>query len=297
MTALEKLRQLNSSPAISAVNSRINSLKRAVRPVAPIVTRALISSTFIEDSIRTLGELPSQQLFFKHALGVPNWLSKAIIIPAVIVTLISATLFLVPKTHTKGAKLLLACVAYQQIIYGRHSALTTGNFGFFIRNLCMAGTLALFLAVRGGKDSRSSPTGGDMRLPGGGSASARLKRGAKDNAALLVRVLFAIACFEMYDVVGWWWALLIIPGSVALVFGYQAELCALMLMAFYGVGAIIANPFWTVRVLDAESAHMRMLMRYEFLQTVSILGGLMLIIFTGPGAFSVDNKISQGKAW
>ena len=273
------------------LNNRICQMKRFIKPVAPMITRILIVSTFIEDAIRTLGELPSQQLFFHHALGVPPLMAKAVIIPAAVVTLLASALFMYPSTHVKGAKILLACVAYQQIVYGRHSAITTGNLGFLIRNLCMSGTLLLFLTVP--KRATDQPV-----LPGGANAtSARIRRGARDNAALLVRVLFALACIEMFDVVGWWWAVLIVPTSIALVFGYQAELCAILLLSFYAVGAIIANPFWTVSVIDKEMAHMRELMRYEFVQTVSILAGLLLIIMSGPGAFSVDNKLQQGKAW
>ena len=289
MTALDTLRTLNKSPVLAAINNRIAKLKRAAKPVAPLATRCLIVSTFIEDALRTLGELPSQQLFFHHALGIPPALSKALIIPAALISLIAAGLFMYPPTHVRGAKALLGCVVYQQLMYGRHSAITTGNLGFLVRNLCMSGTLALFLTVP--KRNTEQPV-----LPGA-SAGARIRRGARDNAALLVRVLFAFACFEMFDVVGWGWAVLIMPTAGALVFGYQAELCAMLLLAFYAVGAIVANPFWTVAVIDKEMAHMRELMRYEFVQTVSILGGLLLIIMSGPGAFSVDNKLQQGKAW
>lgn len=305
MAPLDTLETLNKSPAMLAVTKKMSALKRLSRPVAPVLTRLLIISTFIEDGLRTLSELPSQQVFFKQALGIPAGVAKLLIVPAVLISLVSAVMFMIPKLNMRGAKMLIGCVLYQQLIYGRHSAITTGNLGFFIRNLCMVGTLALFLYVPNtspnngpGMGMGSGVSSGDIGglLPGS-IAMKTLRKGAKDNAALLVRVLFAVAAFEMYDVVGWWWSILIIPTSVALVVGYQAELCSLLIMGFYGVGAVVANPFWTVSVVDKEALHLRELMRYEFIQTVSILGGLMLIIMSGPGAFSVDNKLRQGKSW
>jgi len=310
MAPIDTLSTINKSPAMLQVTRKIAAFKRLTRPVAPVLTRLLIISTFIEDGLRTLSELPSQQIFFKQALGIPAGLAKLLIIPAVLVSLASAVLFMVPKLNKLGAKMLMGCVLYQQLIYGRHSAITTGNLGFFIRNLCMSGTLALFLYVPSSTPSSnisnlsninsSANINIDMDIGGllpGSIAMKTLRKGAKDNAALIVRVLFAVAAFEMYDVVGWWWSLLIIPCSVSLVIGFQAELCSLLIMGFYAVGAVVANPFWTISVVDKEALHLRELMRYEFIQTVSILGGLMLIIMSGPGAFSVDNKLRQGKAW
>lgn len=301
MAPLDTLNTLNKSPAMITVSKKIAALKRLSRPVAPILTRLLIISTFIEDGLRTLTELPSQQVFFKQALGIPASVAKLMIVPAVLISLVSAVVFMVPKLNKQGAKMLIGCVVYQQVIYGRHSAITTGNLGFFIRNLCMVGTLALFIYVPTSTHTSANPgmsSSGDIGglLPGSISMKT-LRKGAKDNAALLVRVLFAVAAFEMYDVVGWWWSILILPTSLALVIGYQAELCSLLIMGFYGIGAVVANPFWTISVVDKEAEHLRELMRYEFVQTVSILGGLMLIIMSGPGAFSVDNKLRQGKAW
>lgn len=286
MGALDTLRKLNQHPAVLIANVHVARLKRAARPIAPTLTRLLVASTFVEDSIRTLFEMKKQMIFFSRALGIPYKTSVLIILLAIFLTLVSVALFLLPPTAAFGAKALLLCVAYQQLVYGRHSAITTGNLGFFVRNACMAGTLALFLTV-----PKHAP---EPSLPG---MSVKLRKSARDNAALLVRILFAFACLEMFDVIGYLWSLLIIPAAVALVIGYQVELCAILLLVFYAVGAAVANPFWSINITSDELLEMRHLMRYEFLQTISILGGLLLVIMSGPGAFSVDSKLREGKAW
>lgn len=286
MTVIDLLRALNSTPIVVGTNAHLARLKRIVRPVAPVITRGLIVCTFVEDAVRTLWEFNSQVAFFHHQLGLPRYVSLWLILISVLVGLVASTLFVFPATEVYGAKTLMAVVVYQQLMYGRHSAITAGNVGFLIRNACLIGTLALFLTV-----PKKAPEPG---LPG---AAARVRNSMRDNCALAVRFLFGLAVLEVFDVVGWSWAFVMMPVSVALLFGFQAELCALLLMVFYVAGAAIANPFWSISSGNEELEHVRELMRYEFLQSLSMLGGLFMMLMSGPGAFSVDSKLRQGKAY
>lgn len=286
MTFIDVLQQLNGSPVVVGTNAYLARLKRVVRPVAPIITRALIVCTFIEDGVRTLWEFKSQVNFFHVQLGLPRYLSLWLILISVLIGLSASALFVVPPTEAYGAKILMGVVVYQQMMYGRHSAITAGNAGFLIRNLCLLGTLALFLTV----PKRAA----EPCLPG---AAARARRSMRDNCALAVRFLFGLAVLEMFDVVGWAWAFLMVPVSIMLLFGFQAEICALVLMVFYVTGTAIANPFWSIEASSVELEHVRELMRYEFLQSLSMLAGLFMMLMSGPGAFSIDNKLRQGKAY
>ena len=49
---------------------------------------------------------------------------------------------------------------------------------------------------------------------------------------------------------------------------------------------IAVNNFWTV-----HSAHpQRDFLRYDFFQTLSIVGGLLLLVSLGPGGLSMDER-------
>ena len=61
--------------------------------------------------------------------------------------------------------------------------------------------------------------------------------------------------------------------------GYKAKLSALFLVVFLSIINLFMNNFWSV-----HSAHpQRDFLRYDFFQTLSIVGGLMLLVNMGAG--------------
>lgn len=189
------------------------------------------------------------------------------------------------KFETHGSYCLLACVVYQQIVYGRHSPIGSGNLGFLVRNLCLAGSLILIAC--------------QVRLAAGQSA---LPMGLLDNHAptkkqtvaymqLGSRVLLVLLALEFVTTFGVYGTILTVPFILAVLFGYQLEISGSILLTFYFVHNILNSSFWSVR-----GSYMREIMRYEFVQTLSIMGGLILMITVGPGALSVDEMRGR-KAW
>jgi len=68
--------------------------------------------------------------------------------------------------------------------------------------------------------------------------------------------------------------------------GFKARWSASFLVLLLSVFNILVNNFWTV-----HSAHpARDFLRYDFFQTLSIVGGLLLLVNMGPGSFSVDER-------
>jgi putative oxidoreductase len=76
-----------------------------------------------------------------------------------------------------------------------------------------------------------------------------------------------------------------IAGGLSIAFGYHARLGAGLLIAFLIPVTLLMHQFWNVA--DPMMANMQ---RVMFMKNVSILGGLMLLVYFGAGPTSVDAR-------
>jgi putative oxidoreductase len=71
-------------------------------------------------------------------------------------------------------------------------------------------------------------------------------------------------------------------GGLLLAIGYKARWAALAIFLFIIPTTLIFHPFWAV---DAAQATMQ---KIQFQKNLAIMGGMLYVLFTGPGRFSVD---------
>jgi len=79
--------------------------------------------------------------------------------------------------------------------------------------------------------------------------------------------------------------ILIVMGSISLLFGYHTRHGAMLLFAMTIVAAVILHGYW--HYADRAS-HAREL--GIFARDIAICGGLLLLVGLGPGPFAVDNR-------
>ena len=83
--------------------------------------------------------------------------------------------------------------------------------------------------------------------------------------------------------------LLILMGSISLLFGYHTRHGAVMLFGLTMIATVTMHDFWHYPEAGARALQFGM-----FARDFAICGGLLLMVGMGPGPFAVDNRGKSG---
>ncbi len=74
---------------------------------------------------------------------------------------------------------------------------------------------------------------------------------------------------------------LLVVGGLCVLLGVFTRIAAAGLAVFMVVAALIFHDFWRFTGMEAEAQ------RIQFLKNISLMGGALLVVFFGPGPYSV----------
>ncbi|SCU98745.1 LAMI_0F16072g1_1 [Lachancea mirantina] len=255
---LDKVEALTEHPAI---------LK--LRPYTPAISRFFIVATFYEDAFRILSQWSDQVFYLWNYRHWPYYFVLLFLLVVSVSMAGGATMLVLRKRTVVATGALCACIVLQGLIYG----LYTGSF--ILRNVSVIGGLLIAFS-----DSivKNKTTFG--MLPELGS-----KDGKKKGYVLLAgRILLVLLFVTFTFTKNWLTVILTIAGTLCIALGYKTKLASILLgliLTFYNM---TVNNYWFY------NSNKRDLLKYEFYQNLSIIGGLLLVVSTGAGELSFDEK-------
>jgi putative oxidoreductase len=95
---------------------------------------------------------------------------------------------------------------------------------------------------------------------------------------------FAKLGFPAPEAMAWLAIVIEIGGAALLIAGWQTRRVAWLLIAFTAIATAMAHRFWE---FDAAQYVPQL---NNFLKNVAVVGGLLYVVATGPGAISVDAR-------
>ncbi|KAK4240020.1 SURF4 family-domain-containing protein [Achaetomium macrosporum] len=259
----------------SKIEDLLDTVSEPIKPYLPAIGRFLIVVTFIEDALRIITQWNDQLLYLHDYRRIPSGLTHLFLIANVIAMATCSALVIVRKHSEYAVGGLIGVVITQALGYG-----LIFDLNFFLRNLSVMGGLLMVLS-----DSWVRKTKAFAGLP------QLEEKDRKMYFQLAGRVLL-IFLFVGFVFSGQWsvWRVIVslvgLVACVMVVVGFKAKFSATLLVVILSVFNVLVNNFWT---LHEHHPH-KDFAKYDFFQILSIVGGLLLLVNSGPGQLSVDEK-------
>merc|ERR1712167_278128 len=262
------------------------AMSRFLGTVGPL----LLVITFLEDGLRVMTRWSEQMNYLtgtRRGMGFSSWFAVIALITSIVLQVGGALLVLqggkIPQLKGRhvqiGGGALLAFLLLQPLMYGQHT-----DMDFMCRTLTLAGGLALLWQ----HDMRNQGIKADLfaGLPDAGVQGQQSQELIQLIGRTLITLIFFYQMFENLakshaGVLHWVGALITCAICAGVLLGFKAKAAGVLLLLLLGVGNMVMHPFWSVK------PHMYDFTKFYFFQTLSVMGGLMLLILHGPGGLSV----------
>jgi len=249
----------------------------------------LLVLTFAEDGLRIFLRWGEQYHYMMSRMGMGWFLASSVLLMSAAVQLVGAALVARPRSikpsRVKPAcYMLLGFTALQPFMYGQAT-----DADFMCRSITLAGGFLLLIWSENERANAEMDRGLPQGLPG--QSADRLQLFGR----LLLTFIFLFQAVHgekgglhsvlvkpsFFNIVS---SLFYLALSTMVCVGFKTEWSAIALVTVLGCSAIYMYPFWSVheRLVDYY--------KYYFFQTLSVMGGLLLLALHGPGGISLDGQ-------
>ncbi|XP_053574155.1 surfeit locus protein 4 [Bombina bombina] len=257
---------------MGAAEELADKFLRVTKRYLPHVARLCLISTFLEDGIRMWVQWTEQRDYISMSWGCGAFLASLFVLLNMCGQLVGCFLVLTRKFVPYACFGLFGIIFVQTIVYN-----ILWDVNFLMRNLSLSGALLLLLA-----ESHSEGKSMFAGVPSVGESSPRqyMQLGGRLLLVLMFMTLlrFNLSAFTIFqDIFGLALILLVAVG-------FKTKLAALTLVVWLMVINVVQNAFWNV----PSYRPLHDFLKYDFFQTLSVVGGLLLVVALGPGGVSMD---------
>ena len=269
--ALGKYAVMSRDELLRQIEENSEKFLRQTKYILPYIARVCVIATFFEDGIRMWFQWSEQSDYVSNAWNVPVFFGHLFVIYNLLVQLTACGMVIARWRIQIAVGLLFSILLLQTFAY---PVLWDGKF--FLRNFALGGGLVLLLA-----DAQAQQKTIFAGIP------MIYDNKNREYMVLAGRVLIILMFitiirfnFTLMNIIE-----IIIGGALItlVAVGYKTKLSALILAAALSVINLFLNPFWMYQATLLHDLH-----KYDFFQTVSVVGGLLFIVILGPGGVSVD---------
>jgi len=257
---------------VSKAEDVADKVTRHSKHILPHLARFCLVSTFFEDGVRMWVQWSEQREYMDISWNCGWFLATLFVVLNLVGQLGGVGMVLFRFKVDIACGVLFAIVFLQTIAYS-----ILWDMQFLFRNLALVGALLLVLA-----ESRSE---GRSLFPGVPSLG---ENKPKEYLQLTGRILlvFMFVTLIRFDT-SIMYIIQNLIGSVLMVLvtiGYKTKLSALVLVVWLNILNFYFNAWWTIPAYKP----MRDFLKYDFFQTLSVIGGLLMVVSLGPGGVSMD---------
>lgn len=269
--------------ASQKLESSVNRLGSPLKPHLGRIGRFLLIVTFLEDAFRILVQWNDQVYFMQTYRHLPAGISHLFLLYNVFCMLVGSWLALVKMQTGLACALLASVVVVQSLGYG-----LLMHVGFMLRNASLLGGLLILLAT-----GQSSAQRKQNYLPSLHTLTESEKGTYLSLAGRILLICLTGSLLYNHGGMGTGMRVfafgIAIISSVMVAVGFKARHSAVLLVALMSVLNLFLNNWWQHHPGTPE----RDFMRYDFFQTLSIIGGFLLLVHAGPGDLSYDENAKK----